>query len=62
MELKKRVNVEITDYIVFFKGLKSMKLTLVLMMFKVSNFQAQLNNTWFDFMFVLTFAKNDTCG
>lgn len=59
MELKKCVSVETIDYIVFFKGLKSVEIEIVFNdVQSLINFQAQLNDTWFDFMFIHTFAKN----
>jgi hypothetical protein len=62
MVLNKGVSVEITNYIVFFKGLKSMEINIGFSDIQsVTNFQSQLNDTWLDFMFVHTFTMNDTC-
>jgi len=59
MELKKGVSVETIDYIIFFKGLKSVEIEILFNDIQsLTNFQAQLNDTWFDFMLVHTFAKN----
>jgi hypothetical protein len=59
MELKKGVSVETIDYIVFFKGLKSVEIEIVFNdVQSLTNFQAQFNDTWFDFMFIHTFGKN----
>jgi hypothetical protein len=59
MELKKGVSVETIDYIVFFKGLKSVEIEIVFNdVQSLTNFQAQLNDTGCDFMLIHTFAKN----
>ncbi len=60
-ELKKGVNVETIDYIVFFKGLKNMEIDIGFNDVEdVIHFQAQLNDTWFDFMLIHTFTTNVT--
>jgi len=59
MELKKGVSMETINYIVFFKGLKNVEIEIVFNDIQsFTDFQAQLNDTWFDFMLIHTFAKN----
>jgi len=60
-EPKKGVNMETIDYIVFFKGLKNMEIDIGFNDVEdLTHFQAQLSDTWFDFMLVYTFATNVT--
>jgi hypothetical protein len=47
------------EYIVFFKGLRSMEINIFLCDFKCfTNFEAPMFDEWLDFMLVHTFAKN----
>jgi hypothetical protein len=56
-ELKKGVNVETIDYILFFKGLRNMEIDIGFNDVEdFIHFQAQLSDTWLDFMLVHTFA------
>jgi hypothetical protein len=60
-ELKKGVNMQTTDYIVFFKGLKNMEIDIGFNDVEdLIHFQAQLSDTWFNFMLIHTFATNVT--
>jgi len=60
-ELRKGVNVETTDYIVFFKGLKNMEIDIGFNDVEdLTHFQAQLSDTWLDFMLIHIFATNIT--
>jgi hypothetical protein len=60
-ELKKGVNVETTNYIVFFKGFKNMEIHIGFNDVEdLTHFKTQLSDTWLDFMLVHTFAMNVT--
>ncbi len=54
-ELRNGTPLDAFDYIIFFKGLKSMEMNISLSNF---DFKAPMSNKWLDFMLVNTFAQN----
>jgi hypothetical protein len=60
-ELKNWTLLDAFDYIIFFKGLKSMEINIFLFNFDhLTDFKAPMSNKWLDFMLVNTFAHNVT--
>jgi hypothetical protein len=58
-ELRNGTPLNAFDYIVFFKGLKSMEIDISLSdLDHLTNFEAPIYDKWLDFMFVHTFAYN----
>jgi hypothetical protein len=58
-ELRNGTPLDAFDYIVFFKGLKSMEIDISLFNFDhFVDFVAPMSNEWLDFMLVHTFAQN----
>jgi hypothetical protein len=58
-ELRNGTPKQAFDYIIFFKGLKSMEIDISLSNFDhLMDFKAPMFNKWLDFMLVHTFAQN----
>jgi hypothetical protein len=58
-ELRNGTLLDAFDYIIFFKGLKSMEINISLSNFDhLTDFKAPMFNKWLAFMLVNTFAQN----
>ncbi len=58
-ELRNGTPLDAFDYIIFFKGLKSMEINISLFNFDhLTNFKAPMSNKRLDFMLVNAFAQN----
>ncbi len=58
-ELRNGTLLDAFDYIIFFKGLKSMEINIPLSNFDhLTDFKAPMSNKWLDFMLVNAFAQN----
>jgi len=58
-ELRNETPLDAFDYIMFFKGLKSMEIDISSSdLDHLTNFEAPIFNKWLDFMLVHTFAHN----
>jgi len=56
-ELRNGTPLNAFDYIIFFKGLKSMEIDISLFdIDHLTNFEAPISDKWLDFMFVHTFS------
>jgi hypothetical protein len=58
-ELRNGKSLDAFDYIVFFKGLKSMEINISLFdLDHLTDFEAPMSDKWLDFMLMHTFAQN----
>jgi hypothetical protein len=58
-ELRNGTLLDAFDYIIFFKGLKSMEINISLFNFDhLMDFKTSMSNKWLDFMLMNTFAQN----